>query len=64
MLHDQLGNYNAPADRHQRCQWVNGNVGLSPFYGQLSGKPLLASARSCIDAEIKAQWRVENLFRD
>jgi hypothetical protein len=42
----------------------NGNVGLSPFYGQLSGKPLLASSWTCIGAEIKAQWRVENLFRD
>jgi hypothetical protein len=53
-----------PADGHQRCQWVNGNVGLSPFYGQLSGKPLLASVWTYIGAEIKAQWRVENLFRD
>jgi hypothetical protein len=53
-----------PADGHQRCQWVNGNVGLSPFYRQLSGKPQLASAYPCIGAEIKAQWRVENLFRD
>jgi hypothetical protein len=43
---------------------VNGNVGLSPFYGQLSGKPLLASARRYIGAEIKAQWRVENIFHD
>ena len=41
-----------PADGHQRCQWVNGNVGLSPFYGQPSGKPLLASAWPYIGARI------------
>jgi hypothetical protein len=27
----------------QRCQWVNGDFGRSPFFGQLSGKQRLAS---------------------
>jgi hypothetical protein len=48
---------------HQRCQWVNGDFGRSPFFGQLSGKPLLASTGPCIGTEIKAQGCVENLIR-
>jgi len=48
---------------HQRCQWVNGEFGKSPFRGQLSGKRLLASVGVRIDTAIKAQWPVESLFR-
>jgi hypothetical protein len=36
---------------------------MSPFRGQFSGKLLLASIQVSIGTEIKAQWRVGNLFR-
>jgi hypothetical protein len=48
---------------HQRRHEVNGNFGMSPFRGRLSGKPLPANtcgACSC-GAESKAQGRVQNL---
>jgi hypothetical protein len=42
---------------------VNGDFGRSPFCGQLSGKPLLASARASIGTEIKAQGRAHKLIQ-
>jgi hypothetical protein len=36
---------------------------MSPFRGQLSGKPLLATVRERIVTEIKAQGRVNKLVR-
>jgi hypothetical protein len=42
---------------------VNGDIGRSPFCGQLSGKPLPASTYASCGSEIKAQGCVENLIR-
>jgi hypothetical protein len=42
---------------------LNGDFGMSPFHGQLSGKPLLATARASIGAEIKAQGYGASLIR-
>ena len=33
-----------PAGGHQLYRWVTGDFGMSPFRGQVSGKPLPASA--------------------
>jgi hypothetical protein len=38
----QLSVWNRASRWHQRCQWVNGNLGVSPFREQLAGKPLPA----------------------
>jgi hypothetical protein len=45
-----------------RCQWVNGDFGMSPFRGQLSGKPLPAGNYLSVGAVIKAQWYTESLI--
>ena len=39
---DQLFKLELCQPMDQRCQWVNGDFGMSPFRGQLSGKPLPA----------------------
>jgi hypothetical protein len=40
---DQPSNQNCASRWHQCCRWLNGDFGKSPFYGQRSGKLLLAS---------------------
>jgi hypothetical protein len=35
----QLLDQNFASRWHLRCQWVNGDFDMSPFRGQLSGKP-------------------------
>ncbi len=42
-VNNNLDQKNCASRWHRYCQWVSGDFGRSPFYGQLSGKQLPAS---------------------